>query len=80
MHKDYLDIFSVWIGRIVGNSTTSRRFPCPVKRVIRRSIPNPEPVIGGNPCSIALRNTSSTSIASSSPQAFARDCTSNSDL
>ncbi len=74
----YSEIDSGLIGRIVGNRTVSRRLLCPVKRVMRRSIPNPEPVIGGNPCSIALRNTSSTSIASSSHPALALDCTSKS--
>lgn len=68
------------IGRIVGKRTVSLRLPCPVNSVMRRSIPKPDPVIGGNPCSMALRNTSSTSMASSSHPAFARDCTSNSFL
>jgi len=38
-----------------------------VNIMVRRSIPNPQPPVGGNPYSRAVQNVSSKAMASSSP-------------
>lgn len=61
------------LGFMSGKKIVSRRFFCSVNIATSLSIPIPNPVIGGIPCSIAVMNLSSTSIASSSPAVFAFD-------
>lgn len=58
-------------GLTSGKSTVSR-IPRPVKAISNRSIPMPLPDVGGMPCSIASRKSSSSTIASSSPPAASR--------
>ena len=52
---------------IIGNKTPSRIFGRSNMSITNLSIPNPSPDIGGIPCSIASKKSSSTSIVSSSP-------------
>ena len=54
-----------------GNSTVSR-IPNPVNAISKRSMPIPVPAVGGMPCSIAWRKSSSRTMASSSPPAAKR--------
>lgn len=42
-----------------------------VRNMVRRSIPMPQPAVGGNPYSSAVQNVSSMNMASSSPSALA---------
>jgi len=55
------------LGFIAGNSNTSLMLALLVKNMVRRSIPNPQPPVGGKPCSSAVTKESSITIASSSP-------------
>mmetsp|Transcript_28987 Transcript_28987/g.93126 ORF Transcript_28987/g.93126 Transcript_28987/m.93126 type:complete len:224 (-) Transcript_28987:1330-2001(-) len=48
-----------------------------VSSITSRSIPMPSPPVGGMPCSSAVRKSSSTPHASSSPAAFLAACASN---
>ena len=61
---------SVDAGLTSGNRTVSR-IPRPVSAISRQSMPMPVPDVGGMPCSIAA-NSSSSTIASSSPAAARR--------
>ena len=58
------------IGFIVGKSSTSRMVGAPVSSMTKRSTPMPMPPVGGRPYSSALRKSSSTPEASSSPCAL----------
>jgi len=58
--------------RIAGKSTTSLIEVLPERTIIKRSIPNPAPPVGGIPCSRARRKSSSKGCVSSSPAAVCR--------
>mmetsp|Transcript_11706 Transcript_11706/g.31544 ORF Transcript_11706/g.31544 Transcript_11706/m.31544 type:complete len:218 (-) Transcript_11706:1140-1793(-) len=56
-------------GFIAGNRRTSLIALLSVRNMIRRSIPRPQPPVGGKPYSRAVQKSSSVTIASSSPPA-----------
>ena len=55
------------VGFMAGKSSTSLMLFLLVKNMAKRSIPSPNPPVGGNPCSKAVTKESSITIASSSP-------------
>mmetsp|Transcript_14565 Transcript_14565/g.33890 ORF Transcript_14565/g.33890 Transcript_14565/m.33890 type:complete len:221 (+) Transcript_14565:687-1349(+) len=61
-------------GFIAGNRRTSLMLLLFDKNMVRRSIPKPNPPVGGNPCSNAVTKESSNTIASSSPALPAFAC------
>mmetsp|Transcript_7498 Transcript_7498/g.9311 ORF Transcript_7498/g.9311 Transcript_7498/m.9311 type:complete len:326 (+) Transcript_7498:112-1089(+) len=58
---------AVLTGFIVGKSRTSRMESLSVRNIVRRSMPMPQPPVGGRAYSIAVQKSSSLTIASSSP-------------
>src|SRR6056297_2943001 len=68
---------AVYSGFICGKKSTALIESELVMIIERRSIPIPIPAVGGIPYSIARRKSSSTVIASSSPPARSRACSSN---
>uniref|UniRef100_A0A2M4DCW7 Putative secreted protein n=1 Tax=Anopheles darlingi TaxID=43151 RepID=A0A2M4DCW7_ANODA len=64
-------------GFIAGNSSTSLMLLQSVRNMVNRSIPIPQPPVGGSPYSRAVQKFSSTSWASSSPAALSAACCSN---
>ena len=60
-------------GRTNGKVSTDR-IGVPINIIATRSTPNPRPPVGGMPSSMAPRNSSSISMASSSPAAARSDC------
>ena len=56
-------------GFMVGNRRTSRMEVLLVSSMMKRSMPMPQPPVGGMPYSMAVRKSSSISLASRSPSA-----------
>ena len=67
-------------GRSSGKAMTSLMVAESVSSMISRSMPMPMPPVGGMPCSRAVRKSSSTPHASSSPAAFLAACASKRSL
>mmetsp|Transcript_7365 Transcript_7365/g.25965 ORF Transcript_7365/g.25965 Transcript_7365/m.25965 type:complete len:276 (+) Transcript_7365:477-1304(+) len=65
------------LGFMAGNSSTSLMLMLSVRSIVRRSMPRPQPPVGGRPYSSALTNVSSMTCASSSPLAFWFACSWN---
>ena len=61
-------------GFMAGNNNTSLMLSIPVKNMVRRSIPIPQPAVGGKPYSIAVTKSSSICIESGSPAYLSYHC------
>mmetsp|Transcript_7120 Transcript_7120/g.17867 ORF Transcript_7120/g.17867 Transcript_7120/m.17867 type:complete len:230 (-) Transcript_7120:1572-2261(-) len=61
-------------GFMAGNNRTSLMLFVLERNMVRRSMPRPNPPVGGNPCSRAVTKESSSTMASSSPALPALAC------
>ena len=66
------------VGFMAGNSNTSLMLSLLERNMVRRSTPNPNPPVGGRPCSKAVTKDSSITMASSSPALPSNACPMNS--
>mmetsp|Transcript_62939 Transcript_62939/g.174458 ORF Transcript_62939/g.174458 Transcript_62939/m.174458 type:complete len:202 (+) Transcript_62939:3-608(+) len=66
--------FALCNGFMVGKRITSLMLLLSVRSIASRSIPQPQPPVGGNPCSRAVTKPASTPWASPSPASAARAC------
>mmetsp|Transcript_12986 Transcript_12986/g.39307 ORF Transcript_12986/g.39307 Transcript_12986/m.39307 type:complete len:243 (+) Transcript_12986:683-1411(+) len=71
-------VAGIWLARsrgfMAGNSSTSLMLAVSVRSMVRRSMPMPQPAVGGSPYSRAEQKPSSISCASSSPASLSCAC------